>query len=304
MNPAMTPAAQLSRAVAWVRRRSPALWRGLSRIPAVRHAAIRPPKRVGAIRYTPATIERIVDALRARDIAVRPYTIDIPAYHRFVTAAGYAERYPTYYSFNQHEKSLEHYIAADLLGLAPSDVYIDIASEGSPVPDIYGRLFGCTTYRQDLSYPPGVAGDRIGGDAASLPLADGFATKMGLHCSFEHFERDSDMRFMREIQRVLRPTGAVCIVPLYLFDEYAVQTDPQLSGSAEPSFDADAVLYCASGWGNWHGRFYDAAHLAERVQQQIGNLHLTVYRVLNAKEVDPSCYVEFAGLISHTPPAS
>jgi hypothetical protein len=304
MNPAMAPGAQLSKAVAWVRRRSPALWRGLRRIPAVRHAVIRPPRRLGPIRYTATTIEHIVAALRARDIAVRPYTIDVAAYRCFVAAAGYAERYPAYYSFNQHEKSLEHYIAADLLALTRDDVYIDIASEGSPVPDIYSRLYGCTTYRQDISYPPGVAGDRIGGDAASLPLADGFATKMGLHCSFEHFERDSDVRFMHEIQRVLNPSGAVCIVPLYLFDEYAVQTDPMLSGSAEPPFDPDAVVYCASGWGNWHGRFYDAAHLAERVQQRIGDLHLTVYRVLNAKAVDPSCYVEFAGLISRTPPAS
>jgi hypothetical protein len=294
--------AALSKAAMWVRHHSPPLWRGLRRIPAFRLAAIREPKRVGAIQYQSGTIDRIMDALRMKGVAVRPYTIDIAGYRSFIAAAGYADRHLTYYPSNRHEKSLEHYIATDLLQLTPADVYIDIASEGSPVPEIYGRLFGCTTYRQDLTYPPGIAGDCIGSDAASMPVPDAFADKMGLHCSFEHFERDNDVRFMQEIQRVLAPHGAVCIVPLYLFDEYAIQTDPMLSGTPPP-FEPDAVLYCATGWANWHGRFYDATHLVERVQRNLGALHLTVYRVSNAKEVDPSCYVEFAALISRERPA-
>jgi len=261
-------------------------------------ASLREPKQIGPIRYTPETIERILTGLQALAVDVRPYTIDVAAYLAYAAAADYERRYPDYYRSNIREKSLEHFIAADLLRLQPDDVYIDIASEGSPVPEIYYRLAHCTTYRQDLTYPPGLTGDTIGGDAAALPVPEGFASKMGLHCSFEHFEGDADVRFMREVRRVLRPGGAVCIVPLYLFDVYAIQTDPAVAVAAGVQFDPDAVLYCDVTWGNRHGRFYDPAHLVGRVQQQLGDLRLTVHRITNAKDVDPSCYVEFAALIT------
>ena len=261
-------------------------------------AGLREPKQLGPIRYTPETIERILIGLQARGVEARPYTIDVAAYRAYAAAADYDRRYPSYYRSNIREKSLEHFIAADLLRLQPDDVYIDIASEGSPAPEIYRRLYHCTTYRQDLAYPPGLGVDSIGGDAAKLPVPDGFASKMGLHCSFEHFEGDADVRFIREVRRVLRPGGAVCIVPLYLFDVYAVQTDPAVAVAAGVQFEPDAVLYCDLNWGNRHGRFYDPAHLVERVQRQLVDLRLTVYRITNAKGVDPSCYVEFAAFIT------
>ena len=72
----------------------------------------------------------------------------------------------------------------------------------------------------------GISDNVIGGYvAANMPLEDGFATKMGLHCSFEHFEGDADMRFIGEASRVLETAVRLCIVPLHLFNTYAIQTD-------------------------------------------------------------------------------
>jgi SAM-dependent methyltransferase len=212
--------------------------------------------------------------------------------------AGYREKYPDYYSSYLPEKSLEHYLAAKLLALNPKDVYIDVASEGSPVPEIYNHMFGCATYRQDLAYAEGFHGDAIGGDAADMPIPDGFGTKMALHCSFEHFEGDSDIRFIKETHRVLQPGGAVCIVPLYLFDKYVIQTDPNVSVPQKAQFEDDAIVYCDPTWRNRHGRFYDPAHLIERVHKNLNGMTMTIHRIVNAKEVDPSCYVEFTALIS------
>ena len=65
---------------------------------------------------------------------------------------------------------------------------------------------------------------KIGGDAASLPVPDGFATKMALHCSLEHFESDSDIRFFQEAHRVLSPGGKLVVVPLYLTERYFILT--------------------------------------------------------------------------------
>jgi SAM-dependent methyltransferase len=262
--------------------------------------ALREPKHRGGVGYTPEIIGAIIANLRSRAWVVAEHRVDVGGYRAYFDRAAYAERYPTYYATNLPEKSLEHYIAATLLELSPGDVYIDIASEGSPVPEIYERLYGCTTYRQDLTYPPGLNGRVIGGDAAAMPLPGGFASKMALHCSFEHFEGESDRRFISEARRVLAPGGSVCIVPLYLFDRYAIQTDPGVAVTEQVQFEEDAVLYCQDGWGNRHGRFYDPDHLTGRVRGPLDGMQMTIFRIPNAREVDPSCYAEFAALI-HKP---
>jgi len=261
-------------------------------------ARIREPKTTEPFNYTPLVVETIVADLARRGFPVEEIAIDPAAYRAYFAAAGYAERYPDYYSFNLPEKSLEHFVAAKLLDLGSADVYIDIASEHSPVPEIYARLFGCVSYRQDLAYPEGLHGDRIGGDAAAMPVPDGFATKMALHCSFEHFEGDADVRFVREIKRVLRPGGRVCFAPLYLCDRYGVLTDPAVAVAEQVSFEPDALVYCKPGWANRHGRMYDAAHLESRIRANLAGMQLKLYRIVNATEIDPSCYLQFAAVIS------
>ena len=261
-------------------------------------ARIRDPKTTEPFHYSPAIVTAICGDLSARGFIVEEVTLDPSEYRAYFNAAGYAERYPDYYSFNLPEKSLEHFLAAKLLGLGPGDVYIDIASEHSPVPEIYSRLFGCASFRQDLAYPEGLNGDRIGGDAAAMPVPDGFASKMALHCSFEHFEGNADERFIREVERVLRPGGRVCFAPLYLWERFGVLTDPAVAIAQDVRFDAGATVYCKPGWGNRHGRLYDPAQLAARVRANLGSLQLTLYHILNAAEVDPSCYLRFAAVIS------
>jgi SAM-dependent methyltransferase len=249
------------------------------------------------LHVTPQVVAAVVDGLRARGISVEELRLDVAEVRAFVERAGYASRHKDYYSWNRAEKSLEHFIAAKLLGLGHADLYIDVASEHSVVPDIYHELFGSTTYRQDLSYPPGLHGDRIGGDAAAMPVEAGFATAMGLHCSFEHFEGDADIRFVREASRVLRPGGRVCIVPLYLHSHYAALTDPTIPDSDAVFFEEDALVHLRTGWGNRHGRFYDPDHLDTRIRRNLGELRFRVFHVTNADAVDPSCYVRFAALI-------
>ena len=260
-------------------------------------SGLRDPKKKGPVLYTEGAEERIVNRLRLLGLVAHEYSVDVEDYRRYFTAARYVEDFPDYYDFNLPEKSLEHYIAAKLLQLNEQDVYIDIASEHSPVPEIYHSLYGAKTYRQDLSYPPGLNGEMIGGDAANLPVPGEFATKMALHCSLEHFEGASDIRFIKESARVLKPGGAVCIVPLYLFEDYAIQIDPAVALSAEVEFEDDAVVYCAEGWGNRHGRFYDPEHLVSRLGGNLGELRMEIFRIMNFQEVHESCYVRFVLLI-------
>jgi SAM-dependent methyltransferase len=265
-----------------------------------RYIALRSPKRKGAIAQPPRKLKKILGELKAAGFDLQDIRIDVTDYRRYLEAADY-ERSGAYYKVAKEqkifsEKSLEHYLAAKLLAVGADDVYIDVASQGSPVPDIYERLYGCKIYKQDLIYEEGLHGDVIGGDAAQMPVEAEFASKMGLHCSFEHFEGDADVRFIREADRVLRPGGRLCILPLYMNDEYSIQTDLMILPKEGMEFESEAAVYYAKGWGQRHGRFYDAAQLGRRIKGNLGDLSMTIYVVENEKEVDKYCYLKLAAL--------
>jgi glycosyltransferase involved in cell wall biosynthesis/SAM-dependent methyltransferase len=242
--------------------------------------------------------ELMSSQLMAKGVRVQEFEVDINDYKNYFNQSRYLEDYPEYYSGNLPEKSLEHYIASKLLGLSPDDIYIDVASESGVVPKIYHQVFGCQTYAQDLEYPPGLNGNSIGGDAGDMPIPNDFATKIGLHCSIEHFEGDADIRFAKELRRVLKFGGKCCIAPLYLFHEYAIQTDPvAATATGGVTFESDAIIYEHLGWNNRHGRFYDPEHLVSRIINNLNGFNITIYRIKNAKQVDNSCYIQFAAVL-------
>lgn len=238
------------------------------------------------IANVPQVQKMVISQMENAEFDLTPYTIDIHDYHDYIERSDY-QQYTNYYNSIKSsfaEKTLEHYLAMKLLDLNEHDVYIDIANARSPTPEIYQKLHGCKTYRQDLIFEPGFHGDTIGGDASAMPLPNGFASAMALHCSFEHFEGDTDIRFIREAKRVLIPGGRMCILPLYTFFKYAIQTDPK----AYPDFKIEekAIIYHALGWGNRHGRFYDVPHLINRVRNNLDGMKMKIYIITNEKKID------------------
>lgn len=241
----------------------------------------------------------VEDELHRNGFEVKPFLIDKADYYNFLNVAQY-RRFRGYHkggkSWGFTEKSLEHYLAAKLLNLSNQDVFLDIACANSPASFIYHELYGCQVYRQDQIFPKGIHGNVIGGNAEEMPVPCGFATKMALHCSFEHFERNSDIEFIKEANRVLREKGMLCIVPLYLSTSYTIFTDPICVPKNLP-FESDATLCCVKKWQNRHGRFYDVRHLINRIRDNLGALTLKIFIVQNEKDVDSSCYVKFIALL-------
>src|SRR5262245_55057307 len=124
------------------------------------------------------------------------------------------------------QKLLEYYVSWHFLDLSASDTYIDVAAQNCPFAFFLREKLGCKVYRQDLYYMKrGIHGDDIGGDASHLPLQDESVSKISLHSSFEHFEGQSDIGFIREAGRILTVGGKMVIVPLFMEDTFRVETD-------------------------------------------------------------------------------
>ena len=145
-------------------------------------------------------------------------------------------------------------------------------------------------------YPEGIQDRTIGGDAASMPIPDGFVDHLVMHCSFEHFEGDSDSRFIREASRVLKPGGRLCILPLYTSSAYAIQTHPRGLHRQHLEFEPGDTIYVADEWGPPHARFYDAVAFERRIVWQLGDLDLTIFDVTNLEEVGDACYLRYAAV--------
>ena len=88
----------------------------------------------------------------------------------------------------------------------------------------------------------------------------------------------------------------MCIVPLFMHTTYAIQVDPGFLPEAGLEFDPGARLYCARGWRDRHGRFYDAEQLDSRVRHPLGPLSLRILQIENAREIDPRCYARFVAV--------
>ncbi len=92
---------------------------------------------------------------------------------------------------------------------------VDVAAQSSPYWILCREQFGMDTYRQDLAYKESDA-HTFAGPASSIPLPDDSVDTITLHCSYEHFEGDGDTEAVREFERILKPGGQACIIPLYM----------------------------------------------------------------------------------------
>jgi SAM-dependent methyltransferase len=220
---------------------------------------------------------------------IQTLSISRDAFHSHVSRCKYPKNYaagPIANGGLRDKKLLEYFVSLELLEVQAGDVVIDVASEWSIFPDVLHDLTGAIVYRQDLIYPAGIHGYRIGGSAAHMPVTDGFASKMVLHNAFEHFEGNADTEFILEAWRVLKPGGLLCILPLYLAEEYHILTDP-LVNRRGVVWDEGAQIIERPWWHNRFGRFYDTTSLNERVLSIAKSIGFTpiIYHIPNIKDV-------------------
>jgi SAM-dependent methyltransferase len=232
---------------------------------------------------------KLLTWLSALHIDMESISISADAFHSHVARCKYPKNYaagPTDKGGFRDNKLLEYFVSLELLDIQQGEVVIDVASEWSIFPDVLRKLTGAIVYQQDLIYPPGIHGYRIGGNAANMPLPGGFADKLVLHNAFEHFEGNADTEFILEAWRVLKPGGLLCILPLFLAEEYYILTDP-LVNRRGIVWDEGAKVIERPWYHNRFSRHYDPKSLKERVltkAEKIG-FKSTIYHITNIKEV-------------------
>jgi SAM-dependent methyltransferase len=209
----------------------------------------------------------ILDALGGLPVEMKPCRIDVTGFQAHIHSFPYPRSYaagPLEEGGNRENKLLEYFLTLEILDIQAGQVIIDVASEYSIFPAMVRQRYGATVFRQDLIYPRGIHGDRIGGNAAAMPVRDGFADALVLHNSFEHFEGTADSDFIAESWRVLKPGGTVVIIPLFVSDQYSILSDP-LTDRRGIAWDPGADVVELPGWHNRFGRFYSAPALDQRV---------------------------------------
>lgn len=248
-----------------------------------------------ALTSVEAEIKRL--GVVVQDFDVGPY---IKQFNNYVQAPEYAGDYRIYGGTLWHcflEKALEHFISFKLAKPKQAQIGIDIGSCQSVVPAIVRRKFGAQMYGQDLEYPAGVHGDRIGSSADAIPLPDRSVDFMTLHCTFEHFEGRADTGFVRECARLLKPGGQTVILPLYLNANYC-----NVTGEVDPvvrqgiGFDPDTKFHCIiPEWRNRFGRHYSPAALNERVilPARAAGLQSRLLRCHGWEGVDPLLWLRW-----------
>lgn len=166
------------------------------------------------------------------------------------------------------EKNLEHYLAYRYLDISQDDVYIDIASAGSPWANIL-NVRGVKSYRLDMSYPAGVHGIDIGADAGETGLPDSCCSVLSSQCAYECFRADADIKFVKESGRILNEEGRFGIAPLYLEDSYIIKTSPYCNQKHIEIDHGAERIWRDDQWKEPFSRSYSPEVFAERIYSQI-----------------------------------
>lgn len=268
----------------------------LRKLPRLARLAVEPRDRDA--RHPVAYSAALLEALQELPVEIKPYRIDPGQFEAHLREFAYPRAYaagPLEEGGNRDNKLLEYFLSLQILDIQPGDVVIDVASEYSIFPSVVRQLCGGIVYRQDLIYPEGVHGDRIGGNAAKMSVRDQFADALVLHNSFEHFEGTADSGFVAESWRILRPGGSVLIVPLFVAQEHSILTDP-LTDRRGIVWDPGARVIELPGWHNRFGRFYSPSTLEERVltpARQLG-YDIELLHFENVTDVHPMATTYFA----------
>jgi SAM-dependent methyltransferase len=231
-------------------------------------------------------VRDLIGRFRSLSVPIREVTIDTSEFTHWTREYAEITKYYNKKGDVGIEKTLEHYLTMKFLGISSADICIDVAAASSPFADIISSHLNNKTYRQDLVYSPEIVGNQIGGDAGCMPVPDKFADVLTLHCAYECFQGDSDIRFIREAARVLKSKGRLGIVPLYVDNVYFVKTGPRYDRrKINVEKDARWIWRDDNYDKEPFSRHYSPEAFKERIIDNIVDLKYEILHVANIEEL-------------------
>lgn len=249
--------------------------------------------------YTPRhNVNIILEKWNEQDIKIKEVKVDFENYQQWMEQVNYEKNYPKYvkeFSVGKllNSKSLQHYLSIHLLEIIKKDICLDVASSTSVFPDILaGKYEVKKSYRQDWLYKKGIHGSSIGSSAADIPLPDQSIDKISLHCSWEHFEYDTDRKFIEEAHRIFKKNGKLCIIPLYLAEEYFLITSPTVWSkkyskvtTEPPKFEKGIIIFIDDEFKQRQAKYYDPKTFTEKILKPYQDIfHLEIIHFVNYKD--------------------
>lgn len=176
-----------------------------------------------------------------------------------------------------HKKLIEFYTTFALLEPGPEDVFLDAAGgmrTYAPRLECRRKIVLDLKISPQLRASAGEGVEYLESDAGQIDLPQESVDKISCHHSFEHFKSDSDTMFIREVQRLLRPGGRCCIIPIFLAQKYSEVTESfslmrkKLGKKSHFIFDPTTTLSGGKLCGSY-ARVYDLDAFGQRILAHI-----------------------------------
>lgn len=232
----------------------------------------------------------ITKELEDLGIGTKSYEVFMPEFDKYIEEVNYPEFYIEDIERRRkgrfRGKALEHYVTDSFFNFKKGDIYVDIAGSSSPYVDIVNTTYeGVTTYILDFVFKKGIYGNKIGADATNTGLPHEFCTKISLHCAYEMFLNEDDIKLIPEMYRILKPGGIAVIIPVYMNQQGFICRNLAEPSKEKPVLGNGEILV----WRNKGNTFrnYSARTLKERVIDtaiEVG-FDYELFRISNLKEI-------------------
>jgi SAM-dependent methyltransferase len=243
----------------------------------------------------------------AASVGYTTQRLDLHSGEAAIWAQKYYPDYLKQYGSIAHKKLMEFYTSFYLLEPMDQHVFMDA---GGGYDGYLSKLSCARKILQDIRIAPGLQEllqvECIESSAEAISLPDQSVDRISCHHSFEHFQYDSDIGFIKEVQRILKPGGMCCILPLFIAEKYADITDMltlkyKFDKKSIRIIDPSATLPGRSFSGNY-ARAYDVQAFCARIMHtiELERFEVTLYELyLDGKlvpDMSLDCHKRITGI--------
>lgn len=140
----------------------------------------------------------------------------------------YFPDYKVKFNYAFHKKIIELYSSWAFLEILNKDVYMDVGGgEYTYINSInaHRKILQDIRISKKLMLRMSTGIEFLECSAGDIKIQNHCVDKISCHHAFEHFQGDTDILFIKEVQRILQLNGICVIVPFFIGDKYIECSD-------------------------------------------------------------------------------